>query len=251
MRRHLIVLVVLSIVWALSRGLAHAADPPPSTTPTTRPSALDSVIPELQFDSVPLEESLDMLADKTHANIVVNWPAIEAAGVSRKTPIRVHLWNVPLHTALSVVLQVASNKIELSYAMQEGLIHVSTADDIEGVKTTRVYNIRDMMESDAAYRMSHPSPSTSNPPIANQTSPVLAVDYDDIAGGYLDAIQSGVEPDTWKPNGGTNVITALGGRLVVTAPPHIHRQIAALLEKLRQTGPHPGSPQTRPAPAVH
>jgi hypothetical protein len=132
MRRHFIVLVVLSIVGAVSCGLAHAADPPPSTTPTTRPSALDSVIPELQLDSVPLEQSLDMLADKTHANIIVNWTAIEAAGVSRKTPIRVHLWNVPLHTALSVVLQVASDKIELLYAMQDGLIHVSTTDEMEG-----------------------------------------------------------------------------------------------------------------------
>jgi hypothetical protein len=30
------------------------------------------------------------------------------------------------------VLQVASDKIELLYAMQDGLIHVSTTDEMEG-----------------------------------------------------------------------------------------------------------------------
>jgi hypothetical protein len=103
-------LILVFIVLSLTAPLAHSQATAPSTQPaTTEPETpLDQVIPELRCDSMPLGAVIDKLNDETHANLIVDWPSLEAAGVSKQTSIRLHLWKVPLRTALSVVLQVAS-----------------------------------------------------------------------------------------------------------------------------------------------
>src|SRR5687767_2198409 len=51
----------------------------PSTTRPANP--LEKAIPEVNFDNATLADALEFLRDTTRANVVVNWRALEAAGI--------------------------------------------------------------------------------------------------------------------------------------------------------------------------
>src|SRR6185437_14579172 len=65
---------------------------------------LDRMIPDLNLDSIPLEDAFSQLAEATHANILVRWRDLKEASIESSQKIRLHLWNVSLRTALRVIL---------------------------------------------------------------------------------------------------------------------------------------------------
>jgi len=80
-----------------------------------------------------LSDIIDFLRDVAGANIFVNWRALEAAGVDRKAPLTVSAGKMPLSEALHELLTAASGGDEekLGYDVQEGVIVISTADDLK------------------------------------------------------------------------------------------------------------------------
>src|SRR5690349_7810422 len=72
-----------------------------------RRSALDQVLPEVNFANVALKDAVDFLRDVTGTNIHVNWRAIEAAGVAQDTNVNMRLREVQFRKALNLLLSEA------------------------------------------------------------------------------------------------------------------------------------------------
>src|SRR6185503_19872463 len=89
---------------------------------------------------------IDFLRDVTGANIFVNWRALEAAGIDRNTPVTARLRDVKFSKALQTILSdVGGGTVKLGYTIDEGVITISTDEDLSKNVVTRVYDIRDLI----------------------------------------------------------------------------------------------------------
>ena len=91
---------------------------------------LGRVLPEINFATVPFGDVVDFLRDITQSNIFVNWKALEAAGVDRSTPVTQRLRNVEFGKALNTVLNDVGGAGKLGYALDDGIVSISTIEDL-------------------------------------------------------------------------------------------------------------------------
>jgi Flp pilus assembly secretin CpaC/tetratricopeptide (TPR) repeat protein len=233
---------------------------------------LDRQLPDLRFDQVPFTDVIEFLRDSTQANIFVNWRALEAAAIDRNTPISTRLRNVKFSKVLRTILDdVGGGTVKLGYTIDEGVITISTLEDLAQNVDTRVYDIRDLIIN---------VPEFTNSPDFNlgggngNTGGLGGGGFGGGGGGgfgggtsggsglfggntgsgnnnddedegptrselveqIIQLIQDTVASDTWKDNGGTiGAIRELSGQLIVTQTPENQNAISKLLEKLRET----------------
>ncbi|MDB5289616.1 MAG: Bacterial type and secretion system protein [Phycisphaerales bacterium] len=169
---------------------------------------------ELNIHSVTFEQAIANLAERAHANINVRWGALQNAGVSRTTKVRLHLWDVTLAQALTAVLAEAeggSSKAE--YHVESGVIVVGTGTEDVPECVTVIYNVRDVIEIEEA---------------------TTGCTREEAAEMLAKVIMETVSPDSWRDAGGNiGAIRELSGLLVVTHTVEGHQQILRLLEQLR------------------
>jgi type II secretory pathway component GspD/PulD (secretin) len=224
---------------------------------------LDKHLPEVHFDGVGFTDVVDFLRDITGANIFVNWRALEQAGVDKNSPVTARLRDVKFSKALDIVLsEVGGGQVKLSYTVDEGVITISTADDLSKNVSTRVYDIRDLIvdipdftnapnfnlqTSNSSSNQTIGAGSTSNTTSSNgggnlfggggggggQTTETTRKDLVD---QIIKLIESTVAPDTWRDSGGSvGAISELSGQLIVTQTPENQLALMALLNQLRET----------------
>src|ERR1700678_3715559 len=63
--------------------------------------------PEMRFDAVALSDAIEFLHDINGASISVDWKALEAVGVTRKTLITISMQKVKFSKALRLILDAA------------------------------------------------------------------------------------------------------------------------------------------------
>src|SRR6185295_11245863 len=83
--------------------------------PSAATRALDMVLPQLNFAGVTLSDALDFIRDVSGASMHVNWPALEAVGVSKETQINMQLSRVSTRKALSLTLSEAGAGTALAF----------------------------------------------------------------------------------------------------------------------------------------
>ena len=107
---------------------------------------LDRKLPELKFDAIPFADVIDFLRDVTGANIEVRWRTLEAAGIDRNTPVTIRLRDVRFSKALQSILgDVGGGTVKIGYTVGEGVITISTEEELSKDTLTRVYDIRDLI----------------------------------------------------------------------------------------------------------
>lgn len=108
---------------------------------------LDKSLPEIRFDAVSFSDVIDFLRDTTQANIFVNWKALEAAGIDRNAPVTTRLRNTKLSKVLRLILESVGGgaTVSLNYTVDEGVITISTTEDLAKNVETRTYDIRDLI----------------------------------------------------------------------------------------------------------
>src|SRR6202011_5337523 len=79
------------------------------------------------------------------ANISVNWKALEASGVTRDTPVNLHLRSITLRKALSLLLSEAGGGDGLSFDVDQGVIEITTRELADQKMVTRVYPVEDLI----------------------------------------------------------------------------------------------------------
>ncbi|KPK80540.1 MAG: hypothetical protein AMJ81_11920 [Phycisphaerae bacterium SM23_33] len=190
-----------------------AADPPPqktSPTPATAPAPpadpLAKTLPKVEFSGIPLGDVIQYFRDVTGANIHIRWAALEQAGINKDTPVNIKAAGVTAQRALELVLEDAGGANPLDYMVKDGVIVISTADDLARHTETMTLDVRDLVDP-----------------------------TDDKAiGGLMDLIRENVAPDSWRQVGGRGAVSELNGALVVTNTPKAVKEVEALVESLRK-----------------
>ncbi len=168
----LLATTVAAFVYRRTLSLPPAAPPPPNTTPlylSARSTPADfvdgKVVKETKvFREPPLQSlavtvgppliaapdlagAIETLRASLDVAIFVNWRAIETAGLSRKTPVNINVGGRKLGDAISDVLSAAdpSHK-QLQFEVDEGVIRISTNDDLASNVTTNVFDVRDLVQ---------------------------------------------------------------------------------------------------------
>ena len=192
--------------------------------------ALEKRHPELNLDNVPFADVIDALRDLTNTNIFVNWRALEAEGIDRQARVTTRLRDVKFAKALDVVLnEVGGNTVKLGYTIDDGVITISTKNDLAKNTLTRVYDIRDLIAEVPDYTPeSEPLPAPTTKPEPTVTEQLVRE--------ITQLIQEVVEPDAWRDRGGSIAsIKELERQLIITATPEMHEQIKGLLGQLRES----------------
>ena len=180
-----------------------------SMIPTTA-ALLDRVLPEVEFEGEPFSRVVDYYRNRSGANIFVYWNALEAAGVSRDTPVTVRVRQVKLGLALELVLRALPAKTKLGFKIEDGSLDISTAESLIDV-VPRVYYIGDLLAD------------------------LPDVDRRRRVAGLVSLIEQTVAEGSWKDTGGNiGSIQELGGQLVILQGADAQRQIAALLHQIHQ-----------------
>ena len=221
-------------------------------------------IESIRFNQHEFRDVVAYFRDLFNINIHVEWKALEAAGLSKTTPITLDLKNITFERALKVVLAELSGSVsgadaELMYIVDEGVLVISTRGSLARVAVTRVYPAADLLcLTRRAYTGSsgYPWRNTSFLPIEPEpaeesrgASGIFAADEGLDRGGYaggteeaaenlLDLIKNIVDRDSWgDPQGGgagMGMIQVVGTSLVITQTHENHTAVEKLLAMLRE-----------------
>ncbi len=234
---------------------------------------LEEPLKEITAEQQGLEKVFNFLRDNTNTNIFVNWKALEAAGIDRNTPVSISLREIPFRKALTTILaEVGGGTANLGYTIDDGIITISTRDDLNSAKyqIVRVFDIRDLLvqpQNRQAPSLSlGQSTSTTimsgsagggqqggqqggqgqnggqnggifgNQNTTNQTQQDPTMARAAVVTNITDTIKSTVAPDSWRDNGGQiGSIRELNGQLIVNQTVDNQLEVQNLLQQLRET----------------
>ncbi|HVX84263.1 MAG TPA: hypothetical protein VH253_05555 [Phycisphaerae bacterium] len=209
--------------------------------------ALGQSIQQIQADGIAVSKVIDYLRTISGANIVVNWKALEAAGVSQDAPITLDVRGVTLRKAMQLVLDQASPTVPLTYDVDQNVISITTQDEADKVMITKVYIVDDLVMPDYQQNIQVPTfnlqavtqggstqgggggggasqqslfqtNTTGGGAQASQTSDQKGQDL-------VELIKEVVRPSIWKENGGPATMRYFSGKLIVTAPQSVQEMI--------------------------
>lgn len=132
----------LPIVAAILLVLGSTASLPAQNTPPRQ--GLNARLGQIDFQQVPLDDALNYLRDTSGLNLYINWAALELAGVDRNTPVTLRLRGITARQLLDLLLRSAAPG-QLSWYVDENVVHVTTRDVADAVMITRVYPVMDLL----------------------------------------------------------------------------------------------------------
>ena len=174
-------------------------------------TAMHQVV-DLKLNDTRITDAIERLRDLTATQISVNWRALEAAGIRRDEPVSLRLRNVHASTALDLLLRMASPEgPRLGWTIDNGVVTISTADDLAKNVIIRVYDVRDLLGKNI------PGDARA-----------------DRARAIVKLLTDRVDPASWREHGGMVASPReLQGQLIVTQTPANHRAIVDLLQAIR------------------
>lgn len=213
--------------------------------------ALERKLPPINLNNVAFADVVDFLRDVSQTNIFVNWRALEAAGIARDTQVSARLQDVKFAKVLEVILnEVGGGTVRLNYTIDEGVISISTEEDLSQNVVTRVYDVRDLIinipDFTEAPEFNLQSASQATAGAGGGSSNLFGgggggaddegPTRQELVDEIIQLIQDTIASDSWKDNGGSvGSVRELQGQLIVTQTPENQRQLVRLLEQLRET----------------
>lgn len=226
---------------------------------------LKKAAPELRFDAVEFEQVIEQLRAMTGLNFVVNWSALEFAGVEKDREVSMILKDVPFEKALQLVLDdVGGGEVQLAYEIDDGVIQVSSKDDLSRKTVTRVYNVQDLLISVPTFRgrqinLDQVGQNSQEGGLGGgryiggagggggQSNNIFGgggqQNDDELRGGtdedplqpIIELIQQTIDPDSWRDSGGSvGSIQSLNQQIIVTQTSTAHGELRDLLRQLRK-----------------
>lgn len=204
----------------------------------------------VKFADTPLASVVSFLNAVTQLNFDVDWEKLTESGIDRETQITLELTNVPVRTVLERVLEKASTDSGsgAAYAINDGVVMISTREAINKIKSLQIYDIRDLLievpDWDGAPEFDLQSVLQNQGGGGGGQSPFRDNQEEDDANrrtleertqDLITIITTNVDEQGWQENGGeVGYIQQLQGSLIITNTPANHRAINGLLSKLRE-----------------
>lgn len=243
----ILLLVFGVIAWVVLTDPKHresevaASKPTPVDSlnaPTTQPdqslqTILDRRIPQLDFNRQGLGDTIDELRHMTGADILVDWRALEAVGITRNSPVTARLKNIRLSKAIHMILSdVTGGSTKLAYVATESSIRISTADELR-VLVTKVYDIRDLLVAVPDFEPEKHQPPGAHP----ETKPAKPKEVPQTTAQRADAminlIKETVDPLSWQPPFNA-AIAQNNGQFIIVQTEDNHQGIVQLFMQLRE-----------------
>ena len=206
--------------------------------PATTLELLNARVAEVAFDQAPLDEALDWINSIAKLNVVTRWQQLEQLGIERDLPVTLHARNLRLSQVLWIILdQAAGTDVRLAFQAGDGLLVISTAEDLERETVVKVYDVSDLLLRFPRFTSAPQIEVGTNSGGANDQSVFGsggnasgsaegvrdATGAEELSGRLIRLITSTVEPDSWRDVGGRGTIQAFGNLLVVRACPRVHQ----------------------------
>ncbi len=225
---------------------------------------MNEIVPKMQFDGMAFEDVVQFLRKTGKVNIYVKWDALEQAGVTKNTKVSVDLTNVTFAKALRVILEKVGGVTPMGYLIDEGVVTISTGDDLSRYTFTRVYDVSDLIKPkpldampppfsrEAVHQPVRTSQGSTNSGSGSGPAGWDDDDYDDNDDDYdyddleertddlMNIIRTAVEPASWRGGecgGDIGSVRAFDGKLVITQTKPVHRRIVRLLSAMRGQTP--------------
>jgi hypothetical protein len=142
---------------------------------------------------------MDWLRDEQKLVVLLNNSTLSEIGVLPSEPISDRLDEDPVYLLLNRL-----HSLNLAWYFEDGIVHITSAEDAESRLTTLSYNVGDLLDSD--------------------------YEQDRLA----QVIESAVAPESWENVGGTGALTFLGDVMFIRQTDKIQREIQGLLSALRR-----------------
>ena len=175
---------------------------------------LSKRLPHAQFPGIGIGDAIQFFRDVMNVNIHAKWEALRAAQIDEKTPVNIRLQNVTLREAIDKTIQDVGGPNPWRWTISDGVITISTEDDIVRRTVYRVYDVSDLMAT-GGKQGRRPR-------------------------DLVEAVAAGVGPPCNRFRSLCRVFV-IGGRLVAALPVTRHRDVDAILAALRE-GPMPPDP---------
>ena len=221
-----------------STGAATAKVDAPNPADEAIRKALRTNVEEVAFAEAPLDQVFSWLADFMQVNVHVQWNRFEEMGVDREMPISVALRNIKVERVLRLVLAEIPD-VDLGYEVVDGVLMISTQEELSRHMDTRVYDVHDLLANVAAQRIAHAVgsegedvPSVARDIVGNPI-PVDDDTLDQVGEELVDLVTNVIEPDSWDVNGGVAQVRRFSGSLVVRQSAGVQSQVEDLLNSLR------------------
>jgi len=151
MRVHwLIPLIVVSTAVAQTLPSSRPATTlrPPASAPVVPPSmprnidkALDDVMP-LSIEAMPLGSLADMLQKKSMSNMVMNWNALNAAGITKDTTVTLYSRTMTFEQVLKTLAEaLPADKSRANYVVGENTVEITTNSQIGQENAGHMYDL--------------------------------------------------------------------------------------------------------------
>lgn len=230
----------------------HAARPETNNDAQIR-AALQRVIGDVQLTDQPLEQALQWIASTMNVNVHIQWNMLQNAGVNRDATINCKVKGLSVERVLRLMFDEIDGPI--SYAVQDGVLVISTPDQLRKHLKTEVYDVRELIaltemniaaqnrraksatkeRFDNAAIQTEPRVATEAANSAKSAPAQLTEDEMSAARRVVELVTKMVSPDTWDVNGGTASIEEFNGVLVIRQYDMVHQQVRELLDSLRST----------------
>lgn len=170
-------------------------------------------VAKVEFNSLEFGQVIEFFRTVSGVNIHVNWLALCAVPVDQHTSVSLNLADVTVERVLRLVLADLGPNAQLAYVVQDGVVTISTKDDLDRMPVVKMYDICDLIEPEAE---------------GNRASRSLAIN------SIIDIIKSTIDMYSWDPVG-CGQIKELNATLLVTQTRSNHEQIAGLFTSLRRS----------------
>jgi hypothetical protein len=218
---------------------------------------LETFLVDMDFEEGSvLEEVFDYLRETGQIQILVSWTTLEdEAFIARDEPLpEIRLKQVSLRTAIGAVLAgVSSMDADLGYEVIDGVVWVSTREDLSRETVVRLHDCSELL-------------SLERPEIGRRELLEYAVELAERLGGERvtndqdlmrlivedleegrwqraeeleDLVKYTIAPETWEPDGVVGSALIWGDVMVVRHTRQVQREVAALLDGLRNKARRP------------
>lgn len=184
------------------------------------------------FDDVPFNKILEKLSKDSGVSIVANWTVLEQAGIKMDCKITLHIKNKSYKTCLRILLEIAGGVTPVTYVVQDGVVKVSTAENLAMTRVTRIYDVREIL--------------------ANDQLETSGKEVEAGAKRLAKELMNSVASDSWKTsdpevdfNWGGGEVNFIGGNLIVTQSMDIQDEVAEYLSRIREGAVAPWKEEIR------
>jgi general secretion pathway protein D len=222
----------------------------------------------VDFEGNTFEQVTDYMARVTGENVYVDWKALDFIGVNRDDQVNLQLNDVSAAVALDRILEQVGDELDRpQWAIQDGIVTISSDEALRQHTVSIVYDIRDLLfevpyfgnapEVDLSKALNQAPAGTGGGfgggglggggqggGGAGQTGGAVfgdpadeppRISREELVEQIVGIIQENIDPEGWRDLGGdTGTLQELNGNLIITNTLRNHGEIEGLLSQLRE-----------------